>query len=117
MFPPDPVHPATGRAVAAILPAPWPGPRCFRSLSAAPPLSDGSPSNIVSLPPPVPFLQCASNLTVSILGFTPNPWLGATCFYSRRSKQLNYVSTTRLDRAHEVDRAHVTCMANRNVKM
>src|SRR5207253_10892837 len=71
LVPLDPVHRATDRADAAILPAPLPVPRCSRILLVAPLLPAGSAPNIVSLPLAVPFLQSVSCFTVSFLGFTP----------------------------------------------
>src|ERR1700731_4170622 len=44
----------------------------------------------------------------SVRGWGP----GASCFYSRRSNQLSYAP--RLDPAHEVDEARVSCAADCN---
>src|SRR5689334_15114944 len=79
----DPVHRASDRADAAILPAPLRVPRCSRILSVAPPPPAGSAPNTVSLPLAVPFLQSVSCFTVSFLGFTPLELSAATTIHQR----------------------------------
>ena len=92
VFPPriplDPVHRATDRADAAILPAPLRVPRCSRILSVAPLPPAGSAPNTLSLPLAVPFLHTVSCFTVSFLGFTPPPAVGLSAPCLRTTVRL-----------------------------